>query len=140
MLYINKEISKETDALKKYKKIKIKNFEDLKKQYFKLDPSDLYYSMGGIYTDAAFKAVFDDLEDLVYSLGTEEIDTKRLVCNYLELTRDDLINDYGDLFTDNITELQDDHIFNQFINYLMECTRVIFVESDQDLFLIDPYF
>ena len=140
MLYINKEITKETDVLKKYKKIEIKDFKDLKKQYYQLDPNDLYYSMGGIYTDAAFKAVFNDLEDMVYSLGTDEIDTNRLVCNYLELSRDELISHYGDLFTDNITDLQDEYIFNQFINYLMECTRIIFVDSDQDLFLIDPYF
>ena len=140
MLYINKEISDKNDVLKKYKKIEIKDFKDLKKQYYQLDPNDLYYSMGGIYTDAAFKAVFNDLEDMVYSLGTDEIDTNRLVCNYLELSRDELISHYGDLFTDNITDLQDEYIFNQFINYLMECTRIIFVDSDQDLFLIDPYF
>lgn len=110
-----------------YIKRNLHSFYDLKNEYNAR-------GFARLYSDEAFEAVYNYLD----SMDGECVDLDHLRFGFYEISRDEIINDYGYLQADDPKEFEDDLIFNDLLEYLSRYTLVLEFDDDNQFFVIDP--
>lgn len=90
----------------------------------------------GVGSLEAFKAIYSYLD----GIDGDFIDLDHLRFGFYEISRDEIIQDYGYLQCDDLQELDDDLIFNDLLEYLSRYTMVLEFDDDNEFFVINPNF